>query len=258
VALDVFSPGAAGALVLAGARVGGVLLVAPLFSSRTVPARVRTTLLIVLAVVMQPAAFASAASGVAITPASMLTETLIGFAIGFGAAVFVGAADVAGEFLSIQGGLAGSALLDPTSGQSVMVLGRLVQMFVLTLLLALDMHLLILDALAASFRYLPLGAGVDLEAGLASLVSLGAILFSLGLRLAAPVVAAVLIANAALAVLTRAAPQLQILGIAFPLQIGVGLLTLAASIPLMATAFAGWEMQYDAVLTRVLGALRGG
>jgi flagellar biosynthesis protein FliR len=256
-ALDVFSPGAASALVLAGMRVGGVLLVAPMFSSRSVPVRVRTALLIVLAVLMQPAAFASAA-GTAITPASMLTETLIGFAIGLGAAVFVGAAEVAGEFLSIQGGLAGSALLDPTSGQSVMVLGRLVQGFVLTLLLAMDMHLLMLDALFASFRYLPLGGSVDLQAGLASMVSLGALLFSLGLRLAAPVVAAVLIANAALALLTRAAPQLQILGIAFPLQIAVALLTLAAAIPLMATVYTGWELQYDTMLTRVLGALRGG
>jgi flagellar biosynthesis protein FliR len=255
--LDLLAPGAAGALVLTGARIGGLLLVAPLFSNRTVPVRLRSALLVVLAVVMQPAAFASVSGPVTITPASMLTETLIGFAIGLGAALFVGAAEVAGEFLSIQVGLAGSAIMDPTSGQSTMVLNRLIQMFVVALMLALDGHLLMLDALSASFAYLPLGGEVQVQAGLSSMLSMAGMLFSLGLRFAAPVITAVLIANAALAVLTRAAPQLQILGIAFPLQIGIGLFTLAAALPLMATVFMGWDAQYDSMLTRVLGALKG-
>jgi flagellar biosynthesis protein FliR len=256
-ALDVFAPGAASALVLVGARVGGLLLVAPVFSHRTVPVRLRTALLAVLAVVMQPAAFASLSGPVAVTPAAMLTETLIGFAIGLGAALFVGAAEVAGEFLSIQIGLSGSAIMDPTSGQTTMVLTRLVQMFVVALMLALDGHLLMLDALSASFAYLPLGGEVQLQAGLSSMLAMAGMLFTLGLRFAAPVITAVLITNAALAVLTRAAPQLQILGIAFPLQVGIGLLTLAAALPLMATVFMGWDVQYDAMLTRMLGALKG-
>jgi flagellar biosynthesis protein FliR len=257
VALDLLAPGSASAMVLVASRVGGLLLIAPVFSSRTVPVRLRTALLVVLAVVMHPAALASAAGPVTITPASLLTETLIGFAIGLGAALFVVAAELAGDLLSIQGGMAGAALMDPTSGQSTMVLSRLVQMFVVTLMLAMDGHLLMLDSLAVSFRYLPLGHDVQVEAGLASILSMAGMLFSVGLRFAAPVMTALLIANAALAVLTRAAPQLQILGIAFPVQIAVGLVTLTASLPLMATVFLGWDVQYDAMLTRVLGALRG-
>lgn len=255
--MDILSPGAAAAAVLVGARVGGLLLVAPMFASRAVPMRLRSALLVLLTLLLHPAAFAAGGMAVELSVAGVLRETLIGFAIGFGAAVFVGAAELAGEFLSIQIGLSGAAVLDPTSGHSLPVLGQLVQLFTLVLLLALDAHLLMLDALAESFGYLPLGRPVELQAGLATLVGHGAVLFSLGLRFAAPVIAAVLIANAALAVLTRAAPQLNVLGIAFPVQIGVGLLALGASIPLMAALFGTWEADYDAVLTRILSSLRG-
>lgn len=256
--MDLFSPGAASVLVHVGARVGGLLLVAPVFSSRTVPVRVRTGLLMMLAVLMQPAALAGVAEAPRVSPATLLTETLIGFGVGLGAALFVGAAELAGDFLSMQIGLSGAAVLDPTSGSQVPVLGHFVHMFTVVVLLSLDAHLFMLDSLAESFRFLPVGSPVELRGGLASMVSLGAMLFSLGLRFAAPVITAVLIANGALAVLTRAAPQLNVLGIAFPLQIGVGLLTLAATVPLMAAGFMNWNVEYDGVLTRILAALAGG
>ena len=72
------------------------------------------------------------------------------------------------------------------------------------------------------------------------------------------VIAALMVANTALAVLSRAAPSLNIMSVAFPIQIGVGLLAMSAALPLIATALAGWEPAYDHLLTRVLGAATGG
>lgn len=254
---DLFAPGTPAVLALFGARVSGLVLVAPVFSARTVPAMVRAGLVVLLTVLLAPVARAAGADVPALTPAGFLTEALIGFAIGLGAALLVGAAEAAGELMAIQIGLSGAALMDPLNQQSTPVLGQFMQLLALALLLALDLHLVMLDALGASVRLLPIGAPLDVQAGLGEMVRAGATLFALGLRFAAPVIAAVLVTNVALAVLSRAAPQLNVLSVAFPLQIGIGLLTLLAAIPLLATFFSGWSAGYDGLLERMLGVMRG-
>jgi flagellar biosynthesis protein FliR len=160
--------------------------------------------------------------------------------------------------MAVQMGLSGAASLDPLTQHSVPVLGQFASLFAVTLLLAMDGHLVMIDSMAASLSFLPPGAPIDVEAGLRTLVGLGSTLFLLGLRFAAPVIAVVLIANAALAVLGRAAPQLNILAVAFPVQIGVGLLALSASVPLFATFFAGWTGEYDSIVVRLLSAMQPG
>lgn len=241
-------------LVHVGARVGGLMLIAPVFSTKTVPMRLRTALLLVLTVLLLPAAGAAPAT---ITVTGLLADTLVGFAIGFGAAVFVGAAESAGDYLSVQIGLSGAALFDPMSGHQTAVLGQLMRLFALALLLAADAHLIMIDAVAASYDWVAVGGPVDTSAGLATLVGTGSVLFTLGFRFAAPVVVAVLMANVALAVLTRAAPQVNIIGVAFPMQIALGLFAFAASIPLMGTLFADWAGNYDSLVGRLLATLAG-
>jgi flagellar biosynthesis protein FliR len=256
--MDLFAPGSAATAVLVGARVGGVLLIAPVFASRTVPMMLRTAILVLLVVLIHPVALAVPGAEPVLTPGTVIAETLIGFAIGLGAALFVGAAEAAGDLLAVQMGLSGAASLDPLTNHSVPVLGQFASLFAVALLLAVDAHLIMVDSIAASLRYLPPGTPIDVQAGLGAMASLGSTLFLLGLRFAGPVVAVVLIANAALAVLGRAAPQLNVLQVAFPVQIGVGLLALTASIPLIATFFNGWAGEYDGLLTRLFGALHGG
>jgi flagellar biosynthetic protein FliR len=256
--LDLVAPGSAAVLVLFGARVGGLVLVAPVFSAKTVPVKVRTALTVLLAVVMQPAALAHAVAAPRITPAAVLVESLIGFAIGMGAAILVGAAEAAGEVLAMQTGLSGAAVLDPLSQINTPVMGQLMHLFALAVLLTLDLHHVMLDALGESARALPVGGPVHAARGLAAMASLGTTLFALGFRFAAPVIAAVLLANVALGVLSRAAPQLNVLAVAFPLQITLGLATLIASVPLVATWLTGWQLTYAGMLRTIFGAFAVG
>jgi flagellar biosynthesis protein FliR len=251
---DVVAPGSAAALVLVGARLGGLVLIAPVFSARTISVSLRTAIVVLLAVLLQPVARSANGVVLALTPVALIGETLIGFTIGMGTAVLVGAAESAGEFLAIQIGLSGAAIINPLDNTQGPALGQFMHLFAVSILLSFNAHLVMLDALAASLTRLPVGGAVDLQAGLGALVGLGSTLFALGLKFAAPVIAAVLIANVALAVLSRAAPQLNILSLAFPVQIGMGLFALAASLPFIATWFGGWETAYDAILTRTLGA----
>ncbi len=254
---DLFASGAPTVLALFGSRVSGLVLVAPVFSARPVPVRVKAGLVVLLTLLMVPAAQEAIVSPPALTPVAILGETLVGFAIGLGAAILVGAAESAGELLSIQIGLAGSAIVDPLSQQQSTALGQFVHLFAVVLVLSLDGHLVMLDSLAASAHKVPIGSALDLSAGLRGMALLGGTLFALGLQFAAPVIAVVLIANVALAVLSRAAPQMQILQLAFPVQIIVGLGTLVATLPFIASWFLGWEATYDVMLTRAMSALSG-
>ena len=231
---DLFAPGYAPTLVLLACRVGGLVLIAPVFSAKPIPMQLRTGVLLLLTVLLAPSAHAAALhaaalhasrTGPQITPAAFLTESLVGFAIGFGAAVLVGAMETAGDLTSTAIGVSGASLLDPLNGASSSVLAQFGQMFAVTVLLAVNGHLVMLDALAESTR---------------ALLSQGATLFVLGLRFAAPVIAASMIGNVALAVLSRVAPQLNALTIAFPIQIALGLVALCASLAFVATWMTGW------------------
>lgn len=258
--MDLFAPGAASVAILLALRVGGLLLVAPFFSGKTIPVAIRTGLLLVLAALLAPAAYAAVQgtgdpARVAITPATFLGETLIGFSLGLGAALLVGAVETAGDLMTTTIGLSGASLFDPLNGAQSTVIAQLCQMFAVTVLLALDGHLVMLDALAESLRAIPVGTAVSVREGLAALVSNGAHLFVLGLRFAAPVIAASMIGNVALGLLTRAAPSLNVLTIAFPLQIAVGLAATVATLAFIATWMTGWTGHYTGALEGVFGAL---
>jgi flagellar biosynthetic protein FliR len=253
--MDLFAPGAAVTAVLVSLRLTGLVLIAPVFSAQTVPVMVRTTLIVLLTILIQPVAFANLHGAPELTPATAIGELVVGFAIGLGAALLVGAAEGAGDLLATQIGLSGASVLDPLNNASTPVLSSFLSLFTVTVLLALNVHLGMLEALATSLRAIPVGSALDLPSGLSALLSLGSSLFVVGLRFAAPVVATVMIGNVALAVLSRAAPQLNILSVAFPLQIGLGLFALGIAVPFIAGALADWPTHYDHQLTTVFTAL---
>jgi flagellar biosynthetic protein FliR len=101
--------------------------------------------------------------------------------------------------------------------------------------LAVNAHLVLISALAESFVTLPISAtpmslGAPLE-----MVKWGGRIFSAGLQLSLPIIAALLITNVALGILTRAAPQLNLFGIGFPITLGVGFLTISLVMPYLGT-----------------------
>ena len=247
-ATDLLAPGSLSALVLLAFRLSGLMLIAPVFASRTVPVPVRTALIIILTWLLAPVAIGSIEGVVVISPATALSETVIGFGIGLGAAIMIAAVEMTGELLAIHMGLSGAASMDPITFQSIPVIGQFTSLFALAIMMSADAHVMMLDAVAASIRVIPVGQPVQLQAGVATLLASGSQLFLLGLRFAAPVIVAVLLANCGLAILTRAAPQLQILSVAFPVQIALGMLALVASLPLIATFFNGWGTVYDGFL----------
>jgi flagellar biosynthetic protein FliR len=241
---------------LLSTRLSGLLLVAPVFSSRAIPMKVRTGILLLLTAVLLPSAVAAAqGQGGAfprVGPATLGAEVILGMSLGLGAAVFVAAAESAGDMLAVQMGLSGANVLNPVSGTQMPIVGQFLGLFVMALLLASGGHLAILEVLTASLRVFPPGSPMDLQAGISASVGAMAHQFVLGLRFAAPVVAAMMIGNAALGVTAKTVPQLNVLMMAFPLQIAIGLLTLALSLSLIAAFFGDWPEHYADLVSGIV------
>lgn len=241
--------------MLTALRVGGLLLIAPAWSAKVVPMKLRTALLVVFAVLLLPAARSTAnMEALRITPAAFLAESAIGFMIGMAGALIIAAAEFAGELMTNTIGLSGAAIFDPINNTQGAILQQFMQMLALVVLLIGSGHIIMLQAIAQSFVSMPLGAPINVGAGTHEMAIAAKSIFVTGVQFASPVIAVVLLMNLALAVLGRAAPQLNIMGVAFPLQIGVGLITFAGSLGLIVHAMSDWTPAFAQTLETVARA----
>lgn len=252
---DLLTTGGAATFILLAARIGGLILIAPVFSSKSVPMKLRTAVVVLFTVVLVPVARSHAHAIPILTPLTLISETIIGFGLGLGTALVLGAASAGGDMMSVQMGLAGANVLDPMTNIQVPVLGQFMTAFATLLLFSSGGHLIMIDSLGSSLDVLPVGVVPNLGAGMLAMSKLGGHLISLGVMFSAPVMASTMLANVALAILTRAAPQLQIITVAFPLQIATGLFTLAAAVSLISVWFSGWAGYHDGLLSRILGPM---
>jgi len=142
-------------------------------------------------------------------------------------------------------------VIDPQTHSQVTVVAEWQQVLALLVFLVLDIHHLLIRALLASFHAAPPGTLVMTGATAHGAVALSADLFVIGVRIAAPVLIALLLTNGALGVLARTVPQLNVFVVGFPLNVGVGLVVLGASLPF---TFRLLEARF-AALEPALGAL---
>jgi flagellar biosynthetic protein FliR len=214
------------------ARLLGFFGVAPVLGNRALPARAKIGLAFALALTVAPLL-----SPPAVEPFSarglvlLASEAALGMALGFAMRIAFAVVDLAGELVGLQMGLGFATFFDPQTSASGAVVAQLFGTIAALLFLALDGHLLMLSLLVESFHTLPPGASLP-AASAFEIARWGAIVFSSGLALALPVVAALLIGNLALGALSRAVPQLGLFAIGFPLQLLAGLALLALALEL--------------------------
>jgi len=236
-------------------RLSAFLLAAPVFGARSVPVRVRITIGLALTVVLLPTLPAAPALDV-LSPLGVLTAVQqigIGVLGGFLLQLFLAALSFAGEMVSLGMGLGFASLVDPQNGVSVPLLAQLYVMLVILLMLAVDGHLLLLELLARSFTTLPVGpVGLRFDdfRAVAGFVS---DMFALGLLVALPAVTVLLVVNLAFAVISRAAPQLNLFAIGFPVSLLVGLLIVLLTLPALPGQWDGIFGQATARLSALLG-----
>ncbi len=209
-------------------RIGGFVLTAPIASESSIPPPVKIALSIALAFILAPLAPVPAGlsifSGAGVMAA--VQEIMIGVAIGMVVQLSFEALTFAGQTISMSMGLGFATLIDPQHGGDTPVIGQFFMMLGILAYLAVNGHLVLIGALATSFKSLPIGGAIIDQNLLWSMGLWGARIFETGLLVALPAVVALIIVNLALGVVTRAAPQLNLFGIGFTITLMSGFMLL--------------------------------
>jgi flagellar biosynthesis protein FliR len=211
---------------------------APLFSSVAIPTRVKVAIAVVIAGLVGatlPHPVPVTLSWATLVLAAQ--QVLVGLAIGFAMQVTLAAMSVAGDFVGIQMGFGFAGLFDVQTHFEVPVMSDLFGLVGLVLFVTLNGHLLLLGILVKSFAVVPVAPGGGIAiGGWHALAAAGAILFQMGVWLALPVVAVLLAANLAVAMISRVAPQINVMSIGFALFMLVGIAATAALVPFFVPA----------------------
>lgn len=225
------------ALLLGTARAAGFVLVAPPFAGRSLPTPVRAAVAMSLALVLMPHVREDipevTAGYLAVTA---LTEVAIGAALGFLVYVLFSAIQAAGDILDIAGGFSLQPAYDPLSMSMNGSIGRLHHLLAITLLFTSGGHLLLISGFARSYRALPVGDTLPTDQLASMIITAVSLMLLSAVQIAGPLVAVLLLADVGLALLSRAAPALNMFMLGFPVKIMITLSLLGLSFPLLPPA----------------------
>jgi flagellar biosynthetic protein FliR len=223
-------------------RIGALLMAAPVFSAASVPMRLRVLLAVAVTILIEPLLPRPAG----IDPLSAATLVLvaqqvaIGVAIGFVLQLAFNALVFGGQVVAYSMGLGFAHLMDPQNGVQVPTVSQFYLIFATIAFLAVDGHLRLLALVVESFAALPVAADGITRSALWDLALWGSRLFADGLLMGLPVVAALLLVNIGMGMVSRAAPQLNIFAVGFPVTLGVGFVLMWVSLPQALELFLHW------------------
>jgi flagellar biosynthetic protein FliR len=219
-------------------RIAPLFVLAPLFSSKSIPLRGKGILAVGLTVGIAPIAIAGRDIPLDVMAYTelMLKEILVGLAFAFALGALFAAVATAGSFIDTLIGFSFGALVDPVTGNQSAVLTQAYILVGILVLIAIGGDQLMIKGLARTYDLVPLLASPSLPAIAAGAQSAFAQVFLSALELAAPVVLAITITDAAFGIVSRVVPQLNVFAVGFPAKVAVGLIMIGVSLPFA----AGW------------------
>ena len=220
------------ALVLT--RISVFFLVVHVFGWKTIPARVKVAMTMLMAVffsLIAPSAIDAGQVSIVEAVLLMTYEAIYGFALGLVAALLFVPVKLSGRIIERQMGLAMAEILDPLTGDRSQPVGSLLEMIFVVLFLSANGHHLFLSIISRSYETFPVGRIPTMAVLVTGVIKAGSTMLMVGLKLAAPILAAFLLLMVVLAVLARIMPEMNILFISLPLRVGMGLLLMAIFLP---------------------------
>lgn len=214
-------------------RLSGMMVVAPIFSAPGISIRTRALLAVLLAALVAPSLPAPPFENIFSVGglAAGVTELGVGLIIGFTLQLAFAAAVFAAQAQSMTMGLGFAMAVDPQNGVQVPVIAQMFVILITLLFLSVDGHLALIAAIVTSYDFIPIGALGISQVVFSRVVALGSLVFTWGVLMALPVLTALLFINISLGVVTRAAPQLNIFAVGFPVTILSGLLIMFIVMP---------------------------
>lgn len=239
-------------------RIGACFVAAPVFGARFVPLRIRIGLAAALALLVAPllppppAASLFSVEGLVITA----QQVLIGLAVGFLMQLVFDAVGLGGQLLANSMGLSFAFNVDPARGASTPALGQMYLILVTMTFVALGGHVALIELVVRGFSTLPVGAAGFGTDGLWTVGQAATALFAGAVSVALPGMTALLIANLAFGVISRAAPTLNLIAVGFPITLAFGLLVVVLGMPAVQSGFidlVGRAFETLALLQRPAG-----
>jgi len=236
-------------------RIGSMLVAAPIFGAGSVPVRIRLGLALVLAWALQP----YLPPVPPIDPLSVqgflvsASQVLIGVAMGFILQMVFSAMVLAGQAIALSMGLGFAVFVDPQSGAQAPTVSQIYIVLATLLFLSMNGHLMLIDMLVQSFKLMPVGLLTLGNSALWKIVTWGGTMYAAALLVALPAVASLMLVNIAFGVITRAAPQLNIFAVGFPLTLILGFGLIMISLPTLLPRFSTLMNQSFTLMFGVLG-----
>ena len=233
-------------------RILAVFTAAPIFSSKSIPTRVRIALALFLAYAAQPSLQGQEMVSITSPQAfgTVMQQVGIGLAIGFSIRLVFSAVELAGEVIGAQMGLGFASFFNPALSTQSNAMGGFFGNMAAFLFIVMNGHLIVLMTVIKSFEVFPVEQNFLEALGRMKLHTLGADLFASGPWIALPMIGMLLFVNLALGIVSRIAPQMNIYAIGFPLTLTVGLIGVAATLPML-------DQPFLALMERVLEIFNG-
>jgi flagellar biosynthetic protein FliR len=234
-------------------RAGGLMISAPFWGSRVVPAVIRVWIAILLAVSTYPIVRTVTFGGnITILPVffALAGEIFLGLVLGWLAQLMFSGMRLAGQEIELKSGLGLIQLMDPHEGSQSGLFSTLFELIAGLLFFALNGHHLLLQALWSSYKVFPLAGEKFAARLLEGLVSSAGEIFVIALRVSAPVMIGLLLSDIILGFISRAIPQMNVFMVAQPVQFGLALLLLFLAMP----TFVWFFMRHMPLMIGVPGA----
>jgi flagellar biosynthesis protein FliR len=221
-------------------RVAALITMVPLLGMRTIPVTFRIGLALAITLIIMPLL----PPAPAIDPVSaeglliIACQIMIGLAMGFFIRMVFSAIETAGGVIGMSMGLGYAQMNDPINGIAVPVVSQLYTVMATLIFLALNGHLILIEILADSFHVIPVAPDAISEGGLWLLLVWASWIFKGAVIIALPAVAALLLVNISFGVMMRAAPQLNIFAVGFPVTLMLGFIFMLVSLPMFLPQFS--------------------
>lgn len=216
-------------------RIAALVSTAPILGDPSVPRRIRIGLAVFVTIIVAPTLDEVPRVALLSGDGFLLIgrQLVIGAAMGFSIQLAFAAIEYAGDLIGLQMGLGFATIVNPETNDQSPLIGGLLRYFAMLAFLVANGPLMMIAGVSESFHSMPIAGSAGLLDDWKMLVMAGGTIFGLALHMALPVIAALLVTNVALGVMTRAAPQLNLFSIGFPITIAVGLVVLAGSLPVV-------------------------
>ncbi len=221
-------------LLLVFVRMSSLFVVTPVFGRRELPAYLKIGLAFFCSYILVPLL-----GDVQVEYTNLLSftviaakEFLVGIIIGYVSFLIFSALYVAGQIIDMQIGFGMVNVLDPTMNTQVPITGNFVYILTTLFFLAIDGHHILISALFKSYSVLPINGFEFTEAMVNNMTTIFSDVFAIGFRISIPVLAAALLAEVALGILSKTVPQMNVFVVGIPMKIAIGLLTLFVMMPI--------------------------